>query len=99
MVIEEVRSEDTLQLNVQGKVDTFSVDEFQNTLLAGFQKNKNIIVNFEKVDHITSVGLRSLLLAQKTAESRGGTLTIINPNAAVRDIFRVTGFDDLLTIR
>ncbi len=99
MTIQETRNGDSLQLNVEGKIDTFSTEEFQNTLFAGFQKSKNVILNFDKVQHITSIGLRALLLGQKTAESKGGSLTIINPSEAVMEIFRVTGFDSFLTIR
>lgn len=99
MNIEEIRSGDTIQLNVEGKIDTFSNDEFQNVVLGAFQKSRNLIINFEKVEHITSIGLRTLLIGQKTAQAKGGKLTIINPTDAVSDIFRVTGFDSLLTIR
>lgn len=99
MKIEETRAGDILQLNVEGKIDTFSSEEFQNTLFAGFQKSKNIVLNMEKVQHITSIGLRSLLLGQKTADSKGGSLVIINANENIREIFRVTGFDSILTIR
>ncbi len=99
MKIEETRAGDVLQLNVEGKIDTFSSEEFQNTLFAGFQKSKNIVLNMEKVQHITSIGLRSLLLGQKTADSKGGSLVIINANENIREIFRVTGFDSILTIR
>lgn len=99
MKIEETRSGDVLQLDIEGKIDTFSSEEFQNTLFSGFQKSKNIILNMEKVQHITSIGLRSLLLGQKTADSKGGSLVIINANETIREIFRVTGFDSILTIR
>ena len=99
MNIEEIRSGDTLQLNIEGKIDTFSCDEFQNTVLSSFQKSKSLVLNFEKVSHITSVGLRALLLGQKTAQAKGGSITVINASDAVMDVFRVTGFDSILKIR
>jgi len=99
MNIEEIRSGDTIQLNIDGKIDTFSNDEFQNAVLSSFQKGRNLILNFEKVSHITSVGLRTLLIGQKTAQSKGGSITVINASESVIDVFRVTGFDSLLEIR
>lgn len=99
MNIEEIRSGDTIQLNIDGKIDTFSNDEFQNAVLSSFQKGRNLILNFEKVSHITSVGLRTLLIGQKTAQSKGGSVTVINASESVIDVFRVTGFDSLLEIR
>ncbi len=99
MNIEEIRIGDKLQLNVDGKIDSFSSQEFQNAVLSGFQKSKDLIINLEKVKHITSIGLRALLLGKKTADSKGGSLTVINPNEDVKEIFRVTGFDSILSIR
>ena len=99
MTIEEIRSGDSIQMNVEGKIDTFSNDEFQRAVLRSFQTSRNLIINFEKVEHITSVGLRTLILGQKTAASKGGTLVVINANDSVKDVFRVTGFDKLLCVR
>ncbi len=99
MTIEEVRIGDKLQLNVEGKVDSFSAQDFQNAVLSGFQKSKDMIINMEKVSHITSIGLRALLLGKKTADSKGGSLIVINATDDVKEIFRVTGFDSFLTIR
>ncbi|MCR5025401.1 MAG: STAS domain-containing protein [Lachnospiraceae bacterium] len=99
MTIEEIRSEDSIQLNVEGKIDTFSNDEFQRAVLRSFQTSRNLIINFEKVEHITSIGLRTLILGQKTASAKGGKLVVINANDTVKDIFRVTGFDKLLIVR
>ncbi|MBQ7724850.1 MAG: STAS domain-containing protein [Lachnospiraceae bacterium] len=99
MTIEEIRSEDSIQLNVEGKIDTFSNDEFQRAVLGSFQTSRNLIINFEKVEHITSIGLRTLILGQKTASAKGGKLVVINANDTVKDIFRVTGFDKLLIVR
>ena len=80
MTIEEIRSEDSIQLNVEGKIDTFSNDEFQRAVLGSFQTSRNLIINFEKVEHITSIGLRTLILGQKTASAKGGKLVVINAN-------------------
>ena len=99
MTIEEIRGEDRLQLNVEGKIDTLTSGEFQNTVLRSFQKDKNIVINMDKVDYISSAGLRALILGQKTATSKGGSMIIINAGPSVQDVFRVTGFDKVLTIR
>ena len=66
MTIEEIKGEDRLQLNVEGKIDTLTSGEFQNVVLKSFQKDKNIVINMEKVDYISSAGLRALILGQKT---------------------------------
>lgn len=99
MTIDEAKSGDILQLNVHGKVDANSSTEFQNEVLKAFQKSKNVIVNFADVSYISSAGLRALLIGQKTATSKGGKFTIINANASVIEILRVTGLEKVLSIQ
>ncbi len=99
MIIDEVKKDGDLYLNVQGKVDTSSGEEFTNTIIRAFQKCPSVIVNFEQVTYISSMGLRGLLLGEKIAQSKKGKIVVINVSDDVLDTFRVTGFDKLLTIR
>ena len=99
MIIEEVRSGETLQLNLKGKVDAISAPELQNEVLKAFQKSKNVIMNFAEVTYISSAGLRALLIGQKTATSKGGSFILINCNETIVDILRVTGLEKVLTIQ
>ena len=98
MFIEEIMSEGSLQLNVEGKIDSITSKEFQDSVLKAFQRSSKIIINMDKVSYISSAALRALTLGQKTAESKGGRMTVINVQPSVMDVFRTTGFDKLLTI-
>ncbi len=98
MFIEEIMSEGSLQLNVEGKIDSITSKEFQDSVLKAFQRSNKIIINMDKVSYISSAALRALTLGQKTAESKGGRMTVINVQPSVMDVFRTTGFDKLLTI-
>ncbi len=99
MTIEQIRTEDCLQLNVEGKIDTLTSPEFQDAVLKSFQKSNNIIINFDKVPYISSAGLRALILGQRTASSKGGSFTLINVSPTVYSVFSETGFDKILTIK
>ena len=99
MTIEEVRSGDSLQLNIGGKIDAISAPELQNEVLKAFQKSRNVILNFSDVSYISSAGLRALLIGQKTAGSKGGKFLVINCNDSVKDVLRVTGLDKVLTVQ
>ncbi len=99
MHYEEIQSEGKLQLNVEGKIDALTSDEFQNVVLKAFTKSNTVIVNLEKVQYMSSAGLRALILGEKTAKSKGGQMIIINTQPQVLDVFRVAGFDSLLDIR
>ncbi len=99
MTIDEVRSDEKLQLNIHGKVDALSSNELQNEVLKAFQKSSYVILNFADVNYISSAGLRALLIGQKTASSKNGKFLIINTNEAVAEILRVTGLLKVLSIQ
>ncbi len=99
MTTEEIKADNKIQLNVEGKIDTMTCTDFQDTILKTFQKTSHLIINMEKVQYISSAGLRALFLGQKTAASKGGSLIIINVPESVQDVFRVTGFQKVLDIR
>ncbi len=96
MTVTEVKSEDKIELVVEGRVDTTTAPQLQNSILTAFQKSKDLVVNFEKVEYISSAGLRSLLIGEKTAKSKGGSMLVTGANTAVMDVFKVTGFINIL---
>ena len=53
--------------------------------------------DLEKLEYISSAGLRVLLASQKIMNKQG-TMVISNASAEVKEIFDVTGFSDILTI-
>ena len=55
------------------------------------------IMDFEKLEYISSAGLRVLLSAQKIM-SRQGEMKLIHVSDTIMEIFEVTGFADILTI-
>ena len=57
----------------------------------------SLILDCEKLDYISSAGLRVLLSAHKTMEGKGG-MKVIHANDVVQEVFAVTGFSDVLTI-
>ncbi len=98
MTVNEVKLEDVIRLDVEGRVDTTTAPQLQQAILTAFQKTKVLEVNFEKVEYISSAGLRALLIGEKTAKSKGGSMTITGANEAVVEVFKVTGFINILTM-
>ena len=99
MTVEEIKDGEKLQLKIFGRIDTVTSQKFQDTLLKAFQRSKTLILDFTGVDYVSSAGLRALILGQKTAESKGGSMVLIHVNDGVKDIFRVTGFNKVLTVQ
>lgn len=90
---------DRIVLAVEGRVDTNTAPTLQEAILAAFQKNNNIEINFLDVAYVSSAGLRALLIGQKTAASKGGSMEITNVSDTVMEVFSVTGFKSILNIK
>ena len=98
MTINEVKGENSIQLSVEGQVDTVTAPELQQKILTCFQKTKDVVLDLAEVGYMSSAGLRALLLGQKTAVSKGGSMKVVNVQPAVMQVFNMSGFVKVLTI-
>lgn len=87
-----------IRLIVDGRVDTNTSPQLQQAILSSFQKNNNIVVDFLNVPYISSAGLRALLIGQKTAKSKGGSMKLTNVSEMVMEILDTTGFAQIFRI-
>ena len=83
-------------LSVEGWLDTNSAPELGREIEA-LSDRESLILDFDKLEYISSAGLRILLSTQKTMNKQG-SMVIKNVNEDVMDIFNITGFVDFLTI-
>ena len=87
----------TLTLILDGRVDTTTSPQLEQEIKGSLDGVTELILDFEKLNYISSAGLRVLLSAQKTMNNQG-SMKIRNVNDTVSEIFEVTGFSDILTI-
>lgn len=90
--------ESYIRLMVDGKVDTNTSPQLQQAILAAFQKSKDLVIDFLNVPYISSAGLRALLIGQKTAISKGGSMKLTNVSETVMNILKVSGFANILKV-
>ena len=86
-----------LCIALEGRLDTVTAPELEAALKEGVDDVTELTLDFEKLDYISSAGLRVLLSAHKTMSKKGG-MKIRNANEMVREVFDVTGFADILDI-
>lgn len=98
MTITENRVDNTITLHIEGRVDTNTSPQLQDSILKSFQKAANLILDFDKCAYVSSAGLRALLMGQKTANSKGGTMKLINVPETLMSILKMSGFLKILTI-
>ena len=85
-------------LSIEGRLDTVSAPELELAIKGMLPDLKELTLDFEKLDYISSAGLRVLLSAQK-AMNKQGSMTVTHVNKTIMEIFEITGFSNILTIR
>ena len=86
-----------LTVELSGRLDTNTAPELEKTLNTSLEGVNTLFINMEKLDYISSAGLRVLLAAQKTMNKQG-EMRVVHVNETVMEIFEVTGFADILSI-
>ena len=78
-----------------GRFDASQVEKAEN-----FFSNveKSIIIDFGKLEYISSAGLGILLAVNKKLSDLGNHVKLVNMNEHIRDIFRYAGFDKIFEI-
>lgn len=97
MTIDKNIQNEITELTVSGRLDTTTAPEFEAALHEVLDNTKRLVLNFEKLEYLSSAGLRVILIAQKAMNKRG-IMKFINVNDGIMEIFRITGFLDILTI-
>jgi anti-sigma B factor antagonist len=94
--IVENGSEKTVALD--GRLDTTTAPQLEKELDGKFEGTDKLVFDMEKLQYISSAGLRVLLSAQKKMNASGGKMIIRHVNDVVMEVFDVTGFLDILTV-
>lgn len=97
MTINKTNAGSKLTISLEGRLDTSTAPQLEAEVKTSLDGISELIFNFEKLEYISSAGLRVLLSAQKTMNSKG-TMIIKNANESINEVFEITGFSDILTI-
>ena len=88
----------TLNLALEGRLDTTTAPQLEEELKGTMDGITELNMDFEKLEYLSSAGLRVILAAQKTMNKQG-KMVIRHVNETIREVFEVTGFIDILTIK
>lgn len=78
-----------------GYVDYSNADEFDTKVKEVIKDADSMVIDMEKLEYISSAGIRVIVYAYNELENKGG-LKLIKLNDVVKDIFEVTGLQDLI---
>ena len=95
--IEKVADGNNLTIKLEGRLDTTTSPQLEAELGSKLEGVKELVFDLEKLEYISSAGLRVLLSAQKVMNNQG-SMVVKNSIEEIKEIFDVTGFSDILTI-
>ncbi len=99
MKIEQRKKDDAVTLLLEGKLDTLTAPELKKEIDDSVEiDTKSLVLDCEALTYISSAGLRALLAAHKKMQAQMGGLRVIHCNKTVLSVFKMTGFDKILTL-
>ena len=98
MTITKTQNGNELTIFLEGRLDTVTSPQLEAECKASLDSVSSLILDFAKLEYISSAGLRVLLSAQKAINQKQGAMKVTNVNETILEIFEVTGFSDILTI-
>ena len=95
--IETSMNEKECVIAVEGRIDTLTAPELEQSVMDNAQNSDKIILDMAGVEYISSAGLRVLLVAQKEMSKKEG-FVLRNLNKNVQTILNLTGFNKVLVV-
>lgn len=97
MKIATRQSQEITIVDLEGRLDSKAVGAVNDEMVSLIQGGaKQLVVNLEKMEFVTSAGLRVLLRSSKLLQGSGGKMKLCSANELVGDILKTAGFDSLL---
>ena len=89
-------NETTVFIETSGRMDAAMAPNFEAQCRKWMDNGSTIIIaDLEKLEYLSSAGLRSILLVSKQLKSAGGKLIFCNVRGAAKEIFDISGFTSM----
>lgn len=93
MEITKRKEKDIMIISVKGRMDAVTAPSFEEDVTDLISKGeKAFIINFSKLEYISSAGLRSILAAAKQLKEKQGKLLFAELVGPVHEVFKIAGF-------
>jgi anti-sigma B factor antagonist len=99
MEVNKTTADGIVTLNVSGKLSAATAEDFNVKVEASLDEaEKGLIMDFKDVSYLASAGLRVLVATQKKLAPKGFGIKFINLSDDVREVFEITGLDDVFEL-
>jgi anti-anti-sigma factor len=90
------KSNDTLQVSIQGNIEITTLKPFSDKITDIVNYNKNVQIDLAGVEYIDSSGIRALLTLLRKLSEIGKTLIIIHSSESIRRILQLSSLQEIL---
>jgi anti-anti-sigma factor len=92
-------NEDKKIVRVDGRLDASSSPHLEHKILSLFSDGcKHLLIDFSKIDYLSSAGMRLLLSITKKLHAKGGMLALCAISDEVMEIIKMAGFERVLNV-
>lgn len=95
-ITQSVKNERRLTLALEGRLDSDTAPLLEQQFKEALEGVTILELDFEKLEYISSAGLRLLLATQKRMNEQG-EMIIKNVSKGIMEILEITGFNGILT--
>lgn len=93
-----IKDENVLTVKPSGRLDTVTSPALEKEMQPYFGDATDIIMDFEKVEYISSSAMRVILATNNEMSRKDGSFKIINVNDKIYEIFETVGFLNMIEI-
>ena len=93
----EKKFSDVNTIVLSGRLDTVTAPQLEAELEKILSDSDALVLDMANLEYISSAGLRVILKAQKTMNTKG-TMKLIHVGESIMEVFDITGFSDFLNI-
>jgi anti-sigma B factor antagonist len=99
MEIIERKAGDVCVVSISGRLDSGTSDSFGQRLHQLIDRGeRHLVIDAEKLDYISSTGLRVLLVAAKRLKAIDGRIVLSSLKPHILEVFEIAGFKSIFPI-
>ena len=95
MKMDLIKRGNDAELKMDGYIDATNAAEVEEVLMDVAGKFDNLLLDMEKLEYVSSAGLRAFKRVYMELRRKGGVLEAKNVSKAVMEVFELTGFTRL----
>ncbi|MFP4471323.1 MAG: STAS domain-containing protein [Bacteroidales bacterium] len=99
MNLREINTDKAVVIEIEGRLDTTNYGQLEKKIIERIDAGHfNILCDCEKMDYVSSSGLRIFLMALKKINALKGKFVLCGLQENIREIFEISGFTSIFSI-